>query len=195
MGGVRLNRKIIVVAGHLAAGKSTFALKLSAELKAPCLIKDAFKSALCESVADMDREKSSRFSVITFDAMLYAAGQIMKAGYPVILEGNFAPPGIKKKDEAGAIRALVERYGYACLTFVFTGDTRVLYERFVRREETPERGRANCMFGRHSQADFTAWCRDLGRFDLGGERIVVDTTDFDKTPFSRYRDIAARFMN
>lgn len=173
-----MNKKVIVVQGYLAAGKSTFALALARELGIPYFIKDTFKIAVCQSIPIDSREVSSRFSAVTFDAMMYAAERLMEAGVPFIIEGNFLPAGIKKTDEAGVIRSLTERYDFRSLTFKFAGDIGVLYERFAAREGTAERGRANMMFTMPSVSEFEAFCRNMDRFDIGGEVIEVDTTDF-----------------
>ena len=66
-----MNKKIIVIEGYLASGKSTFAVQLSKTLTIPNLIKDTFKIALCSSLSIADRYESSRFSAVTFDAMMY----------------------------------------------------------------------------------------------------------------------------
>lgn len=101
---VFVNHKVIIIEGYLASGKSTFALKLSQSLKIPYFIKDTFKIALCENITVDGRTESSRFSAVTFDAMMYAAERLFEAGYPVILEGNFVPEGVKKIDESSKIR-------------------------------------------------------------------------------------------
>ena len=43
---VDMNKKIIIVEGYLASGKSTFAKRLSEQIKIPCLIKDTFKMGM-----------------------------------------------------------------------------------------------------------------------------------------------------
>ena len=101
-----MQSKLIVITGYLASGKSTFASTLSERLRVPCFIKDRMKIALCESLGPISKAESSRFSAVTFDGMLYAAGQLLAVGQPAILEGNFVPAGLKKTDEAGEIRAL-----------------------------------------------------------------------------------------
>ena len=75
---------MIVVGGYLASGKSTFAVRLSEALNVPYFAKDTFKVALCENILINNREESSRFSVVTFDAMMYAAERLLEVGYPVI---------------------------------------------------------------------------------------------------------------
>lgn len=186
--------KLIVITGYLAAGKSTFARRLGRELGAPCFIKDTFKSAICESVSITDRAESSRFSVVTFDAMCYAAERLLEAGLPVILEGNFTPPGVKPADEAGRLRDLAARYGAPVLAFRFRGDTEVLRQRFLQREGTPERGQANRMFEAVSRETFERLCRNLEGVDLGGETVDIDTTDFAAVNFETYIAWGRRFL-
>lgn len=189
-----MNRKIIIVQGYLAAGKSTFARQSAKELRLPCFVKDTFKSALCAGVPIENRETSSRFSAVTFDAMMYAAERLMEVGFPLMLEGNFLPAGIKKTDEAGAIRALIEKYGYRPLTFRFAGNIEVLYQRFLAREGSAERGKANTMFTLPSIGEFEQWCRNLDGFRVGGEQIEMDTTDFSRTDFPAYLRLAQDFL-
>ena len=189
-----MNKKIIIVEGYLASGKSTFALQLSKYINVPYLIKDTFKIALCESVTITNRGESSIFSAVTFDAMMYVVERMFEMGCPIIIEGNFVPAGVKKVDEAGVIRQLIDKYEYSSLVFKFTGDTRVLYKRFVEREETLERGQVNKIGADVSYDVFDGWCHNLDSFDVGGKIIRVDTTDFDSVDFEGYYEIARQFI-
>ena len=185
---------MIVVGGYLASGKSTFAVRLSEAINVPYFAKDTLKIALCENILINNREESSRFSVVTFDAMMYAAERLLEVGYPVIIEGNFTPAGVKKIDQAGVIKNLVGKYNCQLLTFKFMGDTQVLYKRFIERDKTVERGQANMMFVEVSFSDFDKWCHNLDAFDVGGEIIKIDTTDFIKVDFEGHIEIARLFI-
>lgn len=190
-----MNQKIIVIEGCLASGKSTFALQLSKRINVPYLIKDTFKIALCESIAVTGREESSRFSAVTFDAMMYVTERMLETGYPIIIEGNFVPEGIKKVDEAKRIRNLINKYSYSSLTFKFVGNTNVLYKRFIERENTSERGQVNVMGFKPSYDDFNRWCHNLAPFDIGGTTITIDTTDFSTIDYNKYIEDALIFLN
>ena len=189
-----MNKKIIIVEGYLASGKSTFAQQLSKHINIPYLIKDTLKIALCESVTIANRDESSIFSAVTFDAMMYVTERMFETGCPIIIEGDFVPAGVKKVDEAGVIRQLIDKYEYSSLVFKFTGDTRVLYKRFVEREETLERGQVNKIGADVSYDVFDGWCHNLDSFDVGGKIIRVDTTDFDSVDFEGYYEIARQFI-
>ncbi len=186
--------KIIIIEGYLASGKSTFARKLSKETKIPCFIKDTFKIALCKSAGLLSREESSRFSAVTFDGIMYAAERLVETGNFVIIEGNFTPAGVKKTNEAGEIRRLIQKYDCLPLTFKFMGSTRILFQRFVNREGSPERGQANTMQIPFSYDDFSVWCHNLDNFDVGGEIVRVDTTNFDTVDFDKHMAIARKFL-
>lgn len=190
-----MNKKIIIVEGYLASGKSTFALQLSKHINVPYLIKDTFKIALCERISIANRNESSLFSAVTFDAMMYVTERMFETGCPIIIEGNFVPAGVKKVDEAGVIKQLIDKYGYASLTFKFTGDTQVLHKRFVEREETLERGQANKIGSDVSYDKFNEWCHSLDNFDVGGEIVRVDTSDFDTVDYDSYFEISRQFIS
>lgn len=190
-----MNKKIIIVEGYLAAGKSTFTRQLSNEINVPYLIKDTFKIALCESILITNREEGSRFSVVTFDAMMYVVERFMETKYPIIIEGNFVPTGMKKKDEAGVIKALIDKYDYQSLTYKFIGDTQVLFDRYIERNRLPERGDANRDFIEPPYSVFDEYCNNLSKFSIGGKVEIIDTTDFTKVDFKDYITCATKFLN
>jgi predicted kinase len=185
---------IIIITGYLAAGKSTFARRLSEATSVPFIIKDTFKSALCASVDVDSRAESSRFSVVTFDAMMYVTERLIKTGCPIIIEGNFVPYGVKKTDEAGVIKSLIDKYNCQSLTFKFVGDTQILHRRYVDRDKLPERGKVNAMLGEIPYNDFDRLCRNLDGFNVGGEIIEVDTTEFNNAKFDKHIETARAFL-
>jgi len=192
---IDMSSKIIIIEGYLASGKSTFARRLSKEINVPYLIKDTFKIALCDSIQITNREDGRRFSAVTFDAMMYVAERLIETGYPIIIEGNFVPAGIKKTNEAGVIKALINKYPCQSLTYKFMGDTRILYDRYIEREKTLERGDANRDFTEIAYEDFNRYCHDLDNFNLDGEIISIDTTDFEMVDFENHIKTAYLFLN
>jgi hypothetical protein len=150
--------------------------------------------AMCSNLSNLNRTEKSQFYVVTFDAMMYAAERLIEVGYPVIIEGNFVPHGIKKIDEAGAIKSLIDKYDCQSLTYKFMGDTEILYKRFVEREKMPERGQVNTFDAEILYSEFDMWCHNLDAFSVGGEVIKVDTTDFDKVDFNSYIKSANLFI-
>lgn len=190
-----MNKKIIIIAGYLASGKSTFALQLSKKMSIPYFVKDTFKSAICTSIPITNREDGRRFSAATFDAIAYVSERLMETGYPFIIEGNFVMGGYMKANEGDVIKSLIDKYGYESLTYIFWGDPRVMCDRFNEREKLPERGQANQTFSELTYEDCEKWLPPLGEFNAGGRIIKVDTTDFDKVDYEELFTVAHDFIN
>jgi len=190
-----MTKKIIIIAGYAAAGKTTFAKGLMSELAVPYFAKDEVKIALDRNFAVANRNDSKRLSAIAFDAMEFVIERFMEAGQPIIVEANFVMNpnhgGIKEGD---ALRRLIDKYGYSVLTYIFLGDMPKLYERFAARNVLPSRGDANKMWGDFTFDDYVEFSTPLGKFNIGGEIVKIDTTDIGSVDFSKYIQVAKSFL-
>ncbi len=182
----------ILVTGIPAAGKSTMAEALSERLKLPVLSKDAIKELLFDHVGFQSRAEKVNLGIAGMEIMYYAAGQLMKAGQPFILENNF-----EYSSECG-IKNLLEKYHYFACTVTLTGDYKVIYRRFLERESSPDRHRGHvvndCYPEKKETNRETAKARPVSyenfvhgieqrgfdAFCVDGRQIKVDTTDFSK---------------
>ena len=181
----------ILLAGMPATGKSTMAKVLSKRLKLPAISKDSIKELLFDNVGFQSRAEKVNLGIASMEIMYYTAGQLMKAGQPFILENNF------ESSEKG-MKNLVEKYQYSALTLTLTGDYKVIYQRFLERESSPDRHRGHVVNDcypeekdnhlRISNAK-TISCEDFVRgmeqrgfnaFCVDGRQIRGDTTDFSK---------------
>jgi len=189
-----VNKKIIVVTGYPASGKSTYAKELSKSLNIPCLIKDTFKIAICANISVTSVEESKLYSSVTFDAMMYVVERHMETNSPIIIEGNFVPAGIKDTDESQVIRTLIDKYNYQSLAFKFFGDTRILHNRYIERDKLPERGGVNAFYKGVPHTDFDMICRSLDSFYISDNVISIDTTDFDLINFDGHIETAHSFL-
>lgn len=182
----------ILVTGIPAAGKSVMAETISERLKLPVISKDAIKELLFDNVGFQSRAEKVNLGIASMEIMYYAAGQLMKTGQPFILENNFeysSEPGIKH---------LLEKYQYSALTITLTGDYNVIYQRFLKRESSPDRHRGHVVNDCYpekrennlktpkaktiSYEDFVHGIEQRGfsAFCVEGRQIIVDTTDFSK---------------
>lgn len=180
----------ILVTGIPAAGKSTMAEAISERLKLPVISKDTIKELLFDHVGFQSRAEKVKLGIASMEIMYYAAGQLMKAGQPFILENNF-----EYSSEQG-IRSLLEKYQYPALTITLTGDYKVIYQRFLKRENSPDRHRGHVVNDCYPEkkennppplkADPVSYenfvCgieqRGFDAFCVDGRQIKVDTTDF-----------------
>lgn len=179
----------ILVAGMMAAGKSTIAARLSRDLKIPMLSKDSIKEILFDDLGFESREEKNQLGVAAMHAMYYAAEQMMRIGLPFILENNFEDISVE------GIRNRLDRYGYCGITLRLTGDPEVLYRRFAARDLSPERHRGHVVNDRYpeeaggvlahpSRKSYEQYISEIEsrgfcRFEVNGPVISVDVTDLD----------------
>ena len=194
----------ILVTGIPAAGKSTMAEVMSERLKLPVISKDIIKELLFDHVGFQSRTEKVNLGIASMEIMYYAAGQLMKAGQPFILENNF-----EKSSEYG-IKNLIEKYQYSAVTITLTGDYKVIYQRFLERESSPDRHRGHVVNDCYpekkennlktlksktiSYENFVRGIEQRGfdAFCVDSRQIMVDTTDFSKINMEKiFSQIAA----
>lgn len=181
----------ILLAGMPATGKSTMAKVLSKRLKLPAISKDSIKELLFDNVGFQSRAEKVNLGIASMEIMYYTAGQLMKAGQPFILENNF------ESSEKG-MKNLVEKYQYSALTLTLTGDYKVIYQRFLERESSPDRHRGHVVNDcypekkgngpegpKAASISYENYVRGIEQrgfegFCVAGRQIKVDTTDFSK---------------
>lgn len=187
----------ILVSGMPAAGKSTMAEAISERLKLPVISKDMVKELLFDNIGFQSRGEKVKLGIASMEIMYYVAAQLMKAGQPFILENNF------EYSLESEIKSLSEKYQYPILTITLTGDHKVIYQRFLKRESSPDRHRGHIVNDCYpekkggsqkeikaapvSYENFVHGIKQRG-FDVFGaegfgvdsRRIKVDTTDFSK---------------
>ena len=116
----------------------------------------------------------------------------MKAGQPFLLENNF------EYSSEQELKTLLEKYDYSVLTITLTGDYKVIYQRFLARDLSPDRHRGHVVNDcfpekqEHSLEEIKAASisyedyvhsleqRGFEDFFVGVKQIKVDTTDFTK---------------
>ena len=128
-------KKVVLITGDLAAGKSTLADNLSKTLNFTCIKKDCVKEIICDSVGFSTREENKRISVAAVNSMIHFLEQTLKVGGEIILEANF------RLQEINRIQDIVKQYNGSLFIIYLTGEPKVLYERFLAR--VPNRHRAH----------------------------------------------------
>ena len=165
---------------------------IAEQMKLPVISKDTIKEFLYDNVGFQSREEKVNLGIASMEIMYYTAGQLMKAGQPFILENNF------EYSSAHGIKTLLAKYQYPALTITLTGDYKVIYQRFLERDLSPERHRGHVVNDcypekkKRSPEELRAASipyetfihsiekRGFDAFFVGDKRIKVDTTDFSK---------------
>ena len=161
-------KRLILIGGLLAGGKSTFSHIVGKRFNVPVINKDRLKEILGDNIPTANREENKKLSVISFELMTYLMGC---QGDALVLESNF------KDYELREITTLTEAQGTDVLSIFLDGDDATLHKRFNKRlNENRHPVHKSQDFTRLE--DFTATLDELRRAEYPGELITVDCTDF-----------------
>ena len=161
-------RKVILIGGVLAAGKSTYANILKEKYNLTVVTKDRLKEILGDNIYVETREENKKLSVICFDLMKYLLVCNMTN---LVLECNF------KDYELIELKKLCSELDYEVLTLVFDADNETLHKRFNKRLNE------NRHYVHKSQDftdinDFIPVIDQLRYAPYFGEIVKVDCNDF-----------------
>ena len=164
-------KKLILILGDLASGKSTTADILSKKYSIPSLKKDTVKEILGDTVGFNNREENLKLSRATFEILLHAFERVSLTGGDLILESNF------REAELDRLTALAEERGYQILSLLLTADTKILYRRYLARIETG-RHPVHLTTGFDDYEGFVRYVLPQRQIPKRGELIKISADDF-----------------
>lgn len=175
-------RKLILIGGVLAGGKSTLSHIIGEKFNIPVVNKDRLKEILGDNIPTANREENKKLSVISFELMMYLAGC---SGEVLVLESNF------KNYELSELSEYASKQGIDVLSIFLDGDDTVLHSRFNKRlGENRHPVHKSQDFTRIE--DFIATLDELRAANYPGELVKVDCTDFsyqtDASLYARVKD-------
>ena len=166
-------RKLIIITGDLAAGKSTLANALSEQLSIPYITKDSLKEIACDIFSYQTREENRLLSKCATRDMVYFFKQSALVGADLILEANF------RANELEEIKDIADEYEYRAALIVLKGDIPLLYQRFLDR--LPGRHRAHRSLNLdYSLERFTDYINEIRNEDLVFVPHYLDMSDLDE---------------
>lgn len=170
-------KKLILLTGDLACGKTTFARILSRRCNIEAYSKDSVKEILGDTVGFADREQNLKLSRAAVAVMMHIFRTAAPYGHDLILEANF------RRHELETLSAAADEYGYRMLVLRFTADERVLYERFRHRVLFEHRHPVHQSAGLDTFEAFSAYIEKAR-----GETADTDMLDIDATTFAYQTD-------
>ena len=176
---------LIVVTGRPAAGKSTLARWLAAQVQLPLVSKDPIREVLFDRLGSRDRPWAQLLGRASIDLMFYFAAAQLAAGHSLILDNAFAPAL-----SAERFRSLQRQFDVPIIQVVCDADVATLMRRFDARAQAggrhPGHGDQAVIESRQ------AWLASVGVpepmfshvMDLDGAVIKLDTTDFSQIDYA-----------
>ena len=165
-------KKLILILGDLAAGKSTTADILSTKYEITAIKKDTIKEILGDTIGFSNREENLRLSRATFEIMLHIFDRASLAGEDLILESNF------REAELERLTSLAEAREYSVLSLLLTADTEVLYQRYLERLKNG-RHAVHQNAGFDSYEGFVEYVCSQRKAPKLGKVVKIDATSFD----------------
>lgn len=165
-------KKLLLIMGDLASGKSTFANFLSQRYHTVLFCKDTIKESLGESIGFSNRSENLRLSRATADLMSLTLSQFGRVDQDLILESNFRIGELEK------LHKIASEFHYQVLTLVLRGDVEILHERYLNRMYHENRPAVHLCAEFNSIEGFGAYLDSLRTPTVPGDSIWIDANDF-----------------
>ena len=165
-------KKLLLVMGDLATGKSTFANILSKRYDTNIFSKDSIKEVLGDTIGFSNREENLRLSNATMELMFFIFSEFGKLNKNLILESNFHTPELEK------LHKLAVNNNYEVLTLVLRGDVEILHKRYLNRMHNENRHPVHLSTTLDIFDDFKRCIERLRSEDIPGNILVINTDNF-----------------
>lgn len=167
------NKKLLLITGDIATGKSTFANILSQRYNTNVFFKDSIKEVLGDTIGFSNREENKKLSNASMELMFFIFLEFAKLGKGLILESNF------HRAELERMHRIAQDNGYNVLTIALYGDVEVLHARYLNRMTNENRHSVHLSTTIDKLEDFKKCSDYLKNIEIPGEVIRIDSTDFE----------------
>ena len=165
-------KKLLLLTGDLATGKSTFAGILSKRYQVPVYYKDTIKEVLGDTIGYTNREENLKLSHATVALMIFIFKEMARLGQDLILEANFHTHELEQLQE------IARENGYEVLTLVLRGSDTILHERYLNRIHNENRHPVHVINALDRFEDFVDYIEKARAEEVPGEVISIVADDF-----------------
>lgn len=165
-------KKLLLMTGDLACGKSTFGRMLSRRYHVELFFKDSIKETLGDTIGFADRQENLKLSRAAVEVMTLIFSEFAGVGKDLILEANF------RTNELEKLHAIAAEHGYSVLTLVFRADIPVLHRRFLHRIAHENRHPVHIIPLLDGQEEFAAYITGARNQRIPGDTLTVCADDF-----------------
>lgn len=165
-------RKLLLIMGDLAAGKSTFANILSKRYDTNIFFKDSIKEILGDTIGFANREENKKLSNASIEMMFFIFSEFAKLNKNLILESNFHTIELERFHKIAA------DHNYEVLTLVLRGDVDILYNRYMNRMQNENRHPVHLSTTLDVYADFKACAEYIRSEKIPGNTVIINANDF-----------------
>lgn len=165
-------RKLLLITGDLATGKSTFSDTLSKRYDTVVFMKDTIKEVLGDTIGFANREENLKLSKATMELMIFAFSQFAKLNQDLILEANFHKADLERLHEIAAV------HNYEVMVLVLRGDVNILHRRYLNRIYNENRHPVHLSTTLDVFEDFRQYLETSRNEEITGNVLQIDANDF-----------------
>lgn len=165
-------KKLLLITGDIAAGKSTFSKILSDRYHIAAFQKDSIKEILGDTIGFHDREENRKLSDATMSLLYHIFAVVAVTGSSLILEANF------HEQELVKLHQIAGQNDYEVCTLVLRGEPEVLYQRYINRMKHENRHPVHLSTTLDVKEDFMRCAEWIRNEKITGDTMEVDAADF-----------------
>ena len=181
-------KKLLLIMGDLATGKSTFANILSKRYDTNVFSKDSMKEVLGDTIGFSNREENKKLSNATMELMFFIFSEFGKLNKNLILESNFHTIELER------LHKLAFENNYEVLTLVLRGDVEILYKRYLNRMHNENRHPVHLSTTLDVFDDFKGYTEYLRTEEILGNAMYINADDFSYQTDKEILDNIDEFM-
>ena len=165
-------KKLLLITGDLATGKSTFSDILSKRYDTVVFMKDTIKEVLGDTIGFANREENLKLSKATMELMIFAFSQFAKLDKDLILEANFHKADLERLHE------IATAHNYEVMVLVLRGDVNILHKRYLNRIHNENRHPVHLSTTFDVFEDFRKYVETYRNEEITGNILEIDANDF-----------------
>lgn len=165
-------KKLLLIMGDLATGKSTFSSILSKRCNVNAFNKDTIKEIFGDTIGFANREENLKLSKATMELMIFLYSEFAKLKKPLILEANFHRAELERLQQIAATN------NYEVLILVLRGDVEILHKRYLKRMENENRHPVHLSTTLDVFEDFKGYTEWARKEEIKGNVININADDF-----------------
>ena len=181
-------KKLLLITGDLATGKSTFADILSKRYDTNVFYKDTIKEVLGDTIGFSNREENLKLSKATMELMIFMFKEFCKIDKNLILEANFRKVDLERLHEIAC------ENGYDVLTLVIRGDVEILHKRYLNRMNNENRHPVHLSTTLDIFDDFKKYIENSRKEEMSGEVMQISANSFSYQTDEKILNCIDQFM-
>ena len=165
-------KKLLLITGDLATGKSSFANILSNRYNTNVFYKDTIKEVLGDTIGFSNREENLKLSNATIELMCFIFSEFCNHNQNLILEANFHQIELEK------LHKIATKNDYDVLTIVLRGNIEILHKRYLNRIHNENRHPVHLSTTLEIYEDFKKYIEKSRKEEIVGKKINIDANNF-----------------